>query len=337
MVFRRWIMLKMFLTAIASGQIIMSLCSVVPATERVFKDAVDGFKCCLVDKGLFTSTVGPFILGVGMTLSGSCPGMILIQLGSGCKNSYYTLIGTLVGALLYSLFAQPLVKYTKPKKALEKPTVGETLGVKFYKLALPMAVMLVISIFLLEWFINWETDLSPHDLNANTTGTANIMTVRSWPPSVAGVIVGLLQLFIIISVGDTLGGSSAYVTIVSQWVVTKRLQERFPYMANARCGIGNWWQVSYVLATVIGASLSAMSSNSIGDEKGVTIATAITGGILLLFGARLAAGCTSGHGLSGMALLYWLSIVAVPAMFAGGIGTAFAMDATGALNTYVNH
>jgi len=25
-----------------------------------------------------------------------------------------------------------------------------------------MAVMLVISIFLLEWFINWETDLSPH-------------------------------------------------------------------------------------------------------------------------------------------------------------------------------
>ena len=47
-----------------------------------------------------------------------------------------------------------------------------------------------------------------------------------------------------------------------------------------------------MLATVIGASLSAMSSNSIGDEKGVTIATAITGGILLLFGARLAAGCT---------------------------------------------
>ena len=43
----------------------------------------------------------------------------------------------------------------------------------------------------------------------------------------------------------------------------------------------------------------------------------------------------SGHGLSGMALLFWLSIVAVPAMFAGGIGTAFAMDAAGALDSYV--
>ena len=63
-----------------------------------------------------------------------------------------------------------------------------------------------------------------------------------WFP-LSGVIVGLLQLFIIISVGDTLGGSSAYVTIVSQWVVTKSLQDKFPYMANARCGIGNWWQV----------------------------------------------------------------------------------------------
>ena len=45
----------------------------------------------------------------------------------------------------------------------------------------------------------------------------------------------------------------------------------------------------------------------------------------------------SGHGLSGMALFFWLSIVAVPAMFAGGIGTAFAMDATGALTSFVCH
>uniref|UniRef100_K1PUK1 Uncharacterized protein n=1 Tax=Magallana gigas TaxID=29159 RepID=K1PUK1_MAGGI len=43
----------------------------------------------------------------------------------------------------------------------------------------------------------------------------------------------------------------------------------------------------------------------------------------------------SGHGLSGMGLLTWLSFIAVPAMFAGGIVTAFSMQATGALDTYV--
>ena len=47
-----------------------------------------------------------------------------------------------------------------------------------------------------------------------------------------------------------------------------------------------------MLATVVGASLSAVSSDSIGEEKGVTVAAAVCGGILLLFGARLATGCT---------------------------------------------
>ena len=41
----------------------------------------------------------------------------------------------------------------------------------------------------------------------------------------------------------------------------------------------------------------------------------------------MAGGCTSGHGLSGMALLSLQSILGVPAMFAGGIATAFAYNA----------
>ena len=45
--------------------------------------------------------------------------------------------------------------------------------------------------------------------------------------------------------------------------------------------------------------------------------------------------CYSGHGLSGMGLLAWLSFIAVPFMFMGGIATGFAMKATGALDHYV--
>ena len=41
----------------------------------------------------------------------------------------------------------------------------------------------------------------------------------------------------------------------------------------------------------------------------------------------MAGGCTSGHGLSGMALLSLQSILGVPAMFAGGIVTAFVYNA----------
>jgi hypothetical protein len=42
---------------------------------------------------------------------------------------------------------------------------------------------------------------------------------------------------------------------------------------------------------------------------------------------RMAGGCTSGHGLSGMALFSLQSFLGVPAMFAGGIVTAFIYNA----------
>jgi uncharacterized protein len=58
-------------------------------------------------------------------------------------------------------------------------------------------------------------------------------------------------------------------------------------------------------------------------------AAALIGGVLMVFGSRMAEGCTSGHGLSGMALLQLRSFVAVPAMFTGGITTGLIMDAAG--------
>jgi uncharacterized membrane protein YedE/YeeE len=51
-------------------------------------------------------------------------------------------------------------------------------------------------------------------------------------------------------------------------------------------------------------------------------AVAFGAGFLMLIGARIADGCTSGHGLSGLAQLSVGSTIAVAAMFAGGIVTA---------------
>ena len=49
---------------------------------------------------------------------------------------------------------------------------------------------------------------------------------------------------------------------------------------------------------------------------------AFIGGFLILFGARLAGGCTSGHIISGMTQLAVSSTMFAAAVFAGGIGTA---------------
>ncbi len=70
-----------------------------------------------------------------------------------------------------------------------------------------------------------------------------------------------------------------------------------------------------------GALLSA-SHGAYAPQLAINPAVAFAGGFALLFGARLASGCPSGHGLTGMARLSIGSFVTVAAMFAGGMLTA---------------
>lgn len=52
----------------------------------------------------------------------------------------------------------------------------------------------------------------------------------------------------------------------------------------------------------------------------------LAGGLLVGFGARMAGGCTSGHGLSGLASFRPASALATAAMFAGGIAASFWLE-----------
>jgi uncharacterized membrane protein YedE/YeeE len=48
----------------------------------------------------------------------------------------------------------------------------------------------------------------------------------------------------------------------------------------------------------------------------------VGGGFLVGFGTRYSGGCTSGHGIAGMSMMQWPSLVAVVIFFAAGILTA---------------
>jgi len=163
----------------------------------------------------------------------------------------------------------------------------------------------------------------------------NWFTQEMWTPSVCGALIGLSQIPLVLILSDTMGSSSAYQTIASQWVVTKKLKHTFPYMANHRNGINNCWMIFYVLGAGGGAALASASSCSFLETPGVPWWQAITGGFLMLFGSRMASGCTSGHGISGAALLVGLSWLAVPAMFGGGIAVTFFMKYTN-MNLFVS-
>ena len=83
-------------------------------------------------------------------------------------------------------------------------------------------------------------------------------------------------------------------------------------------GRSTWWQVVYLwIGATLGAFLSSYYSGVFNLQDGFHPAFCFFGGFCMLFGSRIAGGCTSGHGISGMAELSLTSLVAVPMMFAG--------------------
>lgn len=57
-------------------------------------------------------------------------------------------------------------------------------------------------------------------------------------------------------------------------------------------------------------------------SRNARLRDAFLGGLLIVFGARLAGGCTSGHIISGITQLSISSMIFAAAVFASGIGTA---------------
>lgn len=164
-----------------------------------------------------------------------------------------------------------------------------------------------------------------------------MLTEKAWSPYLAGIVIGLLQIPAFLIIETALGASSSYVTIgalITSWVDPSILTIKYA-SSHVATTAKNWWQVALVTGIAIGAFISMKMSGArrapispiwtkaLGSASPVRrYSFAFFGGFIMLLGARIADGCTSGHGISGMAQLAVGSTVAVAAMFVGGIATA---------------
>ncbi len=95
------------------------------------------------------------------------------------------------------------------------------------------------------------------------------------------------------------------------------------------------WQLLFVIGIGVGAFLAAkitktfkaealpqMWVDRFGEKKGTRIAYSIVGGMIAMVGARMAGGCPSGHGVSGVSQLGVSSLIALAMFFVGGVVTA---------------
>ena len=163
----------------------------------------------------------------------------------------------------------------------------------------------------------------------------SLLNKRRWSPYLAGALLGVLSWFAFLTAGVPLGVSSTFVRTVgmAESVVAPAHVQGNAYFQATKVKLD--WEWMIVAGIFIGALLSsrlskepkedqvpALWASRFGSSPGKRMAGAFIGGVLLIFGARLAGGCTSGHGLSGSMQLAVSGWVFFACIFAGGVATA---------------
>lgn len=155
-----------------------------------------------------------------------------------------------------------------------------------------------------------------------------------WSPYAAGMLIGLLATASLILFNKTIGTSVTFVKMAALfWYLfdPSHVQNSPYYQQYLQNKAWIDWQVMLVIGIFLGAYLSRRMGQktprvsyapSVPKKR---LIQAFIGGIIVMFGARLAGGCTSGHAISGgtqLSLSGWLFMMGV---FALGIPTAFLM------------
>ena len=163
----------------------------------------------------------------------------------------------------------------------------------------------------------------------------------AWSPYVVGALIGVLSWLTFYFSNTSIGASSFYATLAGMLgkAFARKHTEKLDYYKSHPPVVN--WEFAFVIAIVGGAFLAAVTGGELTREWvppmwearfgegtiGLRAVMAMLGGILMAFGARLAGGCTSGHGISGTLQLNVGSWIAVICFFLGGIAVAMPLFA----------
>lgn len=154
----------------------------------------------------------------------------------------------------------------------------------------------------------------------------------SWSPYIAGGLSGLVIIVSVLWTGRFFGASTSFVR--SAGMVGEAFgPERVTHLEYFLQYLPKFdWQLMFVIGIFVGSLIASLWSGSfkwqgVPDMWAERFGTspvkrgivAFFGGIIAMFGARLAGGCPSGHGLSGIIQLAVSGLIAMVFFFVGGI------------------
>lgn len=144
---RNFIMLKVLLTAVATGAVVLAMLNGA------------GFVKLQPKAALYAADLtGGLILGVGIALAGACPGTTLAQIGAGYRDALFTLVGGLCGAVAFS-YAQPILNPVFLSRGDGKIIFTDMAGIPFWVGALIWAAICALILVALERWRPWRDEL----------------------------------------------------------------------------------------------------------------------------------------------------------------------------------
>lgn len=250
--------------------------------------------------------LGGLIFGTGMAILGYCPGTLAISMGEGSLDALIGVIGGLVGGLVYTL-------------AL--PSIHSILGPDFGAISLSSIVGTNTLFYILVFIIGGVfigISLWLHKIDRNNEKS------NKWLYS--GIALAILNVIVF----------SSFVTNRPIGASTS-----FPYLADLMAGVTDneyflkiqkpgSWEVIFLTGAFMAGLIISLIKNEFkftlthknwlrfkGKSTGKRIIWSFVGGFILIIGARMAGGCTSGHIISGGMQLALSSLTFAIFVFAG--------------------
>ena len=247
--------------------------------------------------------LGGLIFGSGMAILGYCPGTVMVSAGEGSLDALVGILGGLAGGLVYTLLLPSFGTLLGPN--IGTFSLYTALGaspVIFYPVMILCGLAFIFMAFLV------------HHMDKSQD--------KSW--IIAGVGIAVLNTFVF-QFADRPIGASTFFPYVADNIVGAVNNEYFKQITKSGS-----WEVMFLAGGLLSGMVVSLLRKEFkirmihdnwekykGNNFGKRTFWAFLGGFILIFGARMAGGCTSGHVISGGMQLAVSSLLFAFFVFAG--------------------
>lgn len=230
--------------------------------------------------------LGGILFGAGMAILGYCPGTLAISLGEGSLDALLGIIGGLFGGLVFTLLLPSIQGILGPDLgaiSIQSLIESKTL---FFILMTVIGLVFIAAAF---WLHGFEKQ-------------------KNYRWLIAGILLAVLNTIVFSHIGfdRPIGASTTYPYLSD--VLTGVTQNDY----FAKIQKPGHWELIFLGGAFLAGLIGSLATKSFklklvhenwekyrGTSKIQRAVWAFIGGFVLIFGARMAGGCTSGHVISG--------------------------------------